>query len=102
MADLDEVSSYYIDPASDEAKQAGKGKQEQKQKQLQAQEQLQRALTELPLKLDKYKADQEDKYKRWSDVLDAQVEEMKVTGKGLADLELEALKQEDTSTEEAA
>jgi hypothetical protein len=103
MNDLDDVSSYYIDPASEQAQQAAQVKQRQQQEAQEAQERLQTQLAEMPLQLDKYKADQEDRYKRWSDRLDAAVEEMKITGQGIADMELQALKNEEAAaTPEAA
>ena len=91
VVDLDDVSSYYVDPASDEAKAAGEQKQQQAAQQAQEAEKLQQRIFDAEQQLDRYKHDTELAYKKWSDQLDAQVEEMKVTGKALADMEQTAL-----------
>jgi hypothetical protein len=92
VADHDDVLAYWIDPASEEAQAAAKQKQEAAQKQAESQEKLARSITEGEQNLERWKATVEDEYKRWSDTLSAQVEEMKVTGQGLAALEVEGLK----------
>ncbi len=91
VVDLDDVSSYYVDPASEEAQQAGQAKQQAQQQQAQDAEKLQQRLIDQEQQLDKYKHDTELAYKKWSDQLDAQVEEMKITGQALANMEEKAL-----------
>ncbi len=90
VVDLDDVSSYYVDPASEEAQAAAKQKQEAQQQQAQQMEQLQQRLIDQEQQLDKYKHDSDLAYKRWSDQLDAAVEEMKITGKAVAEMEVAA------------
>jgi hypothetical protein len=91
VVDLDDVSTYYVDPKSDEAKAAAKQKQEQQQQQAQEAEKLQQRIFDAEQGLDKYKHDTQLEFDRWKELLDAQVEEMKVMGNALANMEHTAL-----------
>ena len=62
------------------------------QQQQQQIEQLQQRVIDQEQQLDKYKHDSELQYKRWADALSAQVEEMKVTGSVLGDMEVQGMK----------
>lgn len=94
VVDLNQVDSYYVDPASEAGQQAAQQKQQSQAQQQQQVEQLQQRVIDQEQQLDKYKHDSELQYKKWSDELSAAVEEMKVTGSALGSMELEALKQD--------
>jgi len=99
---LDQVDSYYVDPGSAEGQQAAQAKQQSQQQQQQQMEQLQQRVIDQEQALDKYKHDSELAYKRWSDELQAQVDEMKVTGQALGDMEVQAMKNAEASRETEA
>jgi hypothetical protein len=92
--DLGDVNDFYVDPQSEEAQQASQAKQQQQQQAQEKQAELEKGLVQAPLALDKYKADQDDAFKRWNALLDAQVQEMKITGKAVADMEQSILEAE--------
>ena len=85
--DLQDVESYYIDPSSEEAAAASKEKAEASQAQAQKQADLEQRLIDNEQQLDKYKHDTQLQFDRWSELLGAQVEEMKILGGALADVE---------------
>ena len=93
IVDVNQVDSYFVDPESEEGMQAAQGKQQAQQQQAQQMQELQQKVIDQEQQLDKYKHDTELAYKRWSDELSAAVDEMKVTGAALGDIELEAMKQ---------
>lgn len=92
-ADLDDVENYYIDPDSQEARQAYQRKAQMAESQRQSEEDLKQRMFDQEQGLDRYKHDTQLEFDRWKTQIDAQLEEMKITAKGIADLELEALKQ---------
>jgi hypothetical protein len=91
-SDLDDVDSYYIDPDSEEAQAAAQQKQENMLKEAEKAEQLQRRLFDQEQALKKYMHDSQLQFDKWEQVLKAAVEEMKITGKAVADQELELTK----------
>ncbi len=93
-ADLDAVENYYIDPDSQEAQQAMQQKAQQQQANQAAQEALQQRMFDQEQMLKKYMHDSQLQFDGWEAQLKAAIEEMKITGQGVVDMELEALKQE--------
>jgi hypothetical protein len=93
VVDLDHVDSYYVDPASEEAAQATQAKQQAQEAATQKQDDLAKRLVDQEQQLDKYKHDSQLVFDKWEAELKAAVEEMKITGSGIVDLEVEALKQ---------
>jgi hypothetical protein len=91
-SDLPDVEAYYIDPDSQEAQAALKEKGEAAQAQAKQAEELSQRLIDNEQQLDKYKHDSELEYKRWSDQLNAAIEEMKLVGKAEAEANNEILK----------
>jgi len=92
-ADLAPVESYYIDPQSDEAKQAKKGKADAQKAQAQQMENLQQRAFENEQELKKYIHDSQLRFDEWEARLKAEIEEAKIVGKVTGDIELEAAKQ---------
>ena len=92
-ADLDAVENFYIDPDSEEAQQAYAGKAQQAQQQAQAEEDLKQRMFDQEQGLDRYKHDTQLQFDRWEAELKAAIEEMKISGQGIVDMELEAQKQ---------
>lgn len=93
VADLDSVETYWVDPDSEEAQQAYQGKAQMAEAQRQAEEDLKQRMFDQEQQLDKYKHDTKLKFDQWSELLGAALEEMKITAQGIADMELEKLKQ---------
>ncbi len=90
MAGLDEPDSYTINPNSTQAKQAAQANAQNAQMQQQAQQQVQQAIYQLEIqKLQQAAKEANDElaYKYWSDRLNAEVEEAKITAQGVIDLE---------------
>ncbi|MGI9308547.1 MAG: portal protein, partial [Gammaproteobacteria bacterium] len=93
LADLDAVETYWLDPDSPEAQQAYQDKARSQEEAAAKEEDLKQRMFDQEQNLDKYKHDTQLAFDRWKEEFNAQVEEMKITGGGLADLELESLKQ---------
>lgn len=93
-ANIDAPEQYWIDPASQEAQQAA---QQQRQSTQQQQQQVKAEMDSARQQelmvfymqqfLDKYKADQETKFKYDDALLDAEIEEAKIVGEATLDLE---------------
>ena len=87
--DVPNPEQYWIDPRSEGAKKA-KAKKEEQQARTAA---MQQRLIDMALELEqtqtllgKYKADQETQFKYFNAVLGAEIEEAKITGKGIVDI----------------
>lgn len=93
-ADLDAVENFYIDPDSEEAQQAYQSKAQMADARAQAEEDLKQRMFDQEQGLDRYKHDTQLEFDRWKEELHAAIEEMKATAKGIADMELESLKQQ--------
>ena len=91
-ANLDAVENFYIDPDSEEAQKAYQGKAKMVEEQRRSEEDLKQRMFDQEQMLDKYKHDTQLQFDRWDSQLKAAIEEMKITGQGIASLELEALK----------
>ena len=92
-ADLDAVENFYIDPDSEEAQQAYQSKAQMQNARMQQEEDLKQRMFDQEQGLDRYKHDTQLQFDRWEAELKAAVEEMKIAGQGVANLEVEALKQ---------
>lgn len=87
--DVPNPEQYWIDPRTDEAKAAMKRKEQERAKTAAMQQRLIDMALELEQTqtlLGKYKADQETQFKYWNAVLGAEIEEAKLTGKGIVDI----------------
>jgi hypothetical protein len=93
-ADLDSVENFYIDPDSEEAQRAYQGKAQMQDAQRQSEEDLKQRMFDQEQALDRYKHDTQLQFDRWKEELGAAIEEMKIAGKGVVDMELESLKQQ--------
>jgi hypothetical protein len=93
-ADLDAVENFYIDPDSEEAQQAYQSKAQMTEAQRQSEEDLKQRMFDQEQGLDRYKHDTQLQFDRWKEELGAAIEEMKIAGKGVVDMELESLKQQ--------
>ena len=93
-SDLDAVENFYIDPESEEAQQAYASKAQLQQQTAQAEEDLKQRMFDQEQGLDRYKHDTQLQFDKWEAELKAGIEEMKITGQAIADMELEALKQQ--------
>ncbi|NNF66367.1 MAG: hypothetical protein HKM98_02550 [Gammaproteobacteria bacterium] len=93
-ADLDAVENFYIDPDSEEAQQAYQGKAQMQDAQRQSEEDLKQRMFDQEQELDRYKHDTQLQFDRWKEELGAAIEEMKIAGKGVIDMELEAQRQQ--------
>jgi hypothetical protein len=98
---LDNPERYWTDPQSPQAQQAqqqaAQAQQEAEQQQqamMVQQAQFQEKLLQIQAELDKYKHDTELKYKYWSDILDAEVDEAKIVGDAATKINLERVKQD--------
>ena len=98
--DLDAVENFYIDPDSEEAQKAYQGKAQMQEAQRQAEEDLKQRMFDQEQGLDRYKHDTQLQFDRWEAELGAAVEEMKIAGKGVVDMELESQKQQAPEQEE--
>ena len=99
-SDLQPVESYYVDPSSEEAAEVSKQKAEAAQQQAAKQENLEQRIIDQEQQLDRYKHDTQIEFDRWKELLNQQIEEMKVIGKAVNDAELESLKQEGATNAE--
>ena len=93
-SDLDAVENFYIDPDSTEAQQAYQRNSEKAEQQRRSEEDLKQRMFDQEQKVDVYKHDTQLQFDRWKEQLNAAIEEMKIAGKGVVDLELESLKQQ--------
>jgi hypothetical protein len=88
--ELDAGEKYFTDPRSQTA-QAGSQQKMQQGQQQQAMQmqmmQMQVQLEQAKLQLDKYKADQDNQLKAWTERLHAEIEEAKIIGSATADLQ---------------
>ncbi len=106
-AEVSNPEQYFIDPASDESKQALQKKQAaQKQTQDNQAKLLDQALAleRLRTAFDKYKQDTDIQFKYWSDNLSSEVEEAKIVGTATAALEAARIvpPNEKTDTDQAS
>ncbi len=100
-ADLDAVENFYIDPDSEQAKQALQGKAQMENARAQQEEDLKQRMFDQEQGLDRYKHDTQLQFDRWKEELNAAIEEMKIAGKGVVDMEVEQLKQQAPEKESA-
>jgi len=84
-ANLGAPDQYLIDPASPEAKQAAQARQQEQQQQQQTGLMIQKAAADLQHQYKLAEQAQEIQYKRWSDVIDAQLKEAELTLRGVID-----------------
>ena len=103
-ANLENPEQYWIDPDSDEAKQASQQKQQasqqaqqQQAQAMQQQAQMQQQIFAMQSQLDKYKHDTELSFKYDDARLKSEVEESKIIGQATLDLEREQLKFDNAS-----
>ncbi len=101
-ADLAPVESYFVDPQSEEAKQARQGKQQAAQAESQKMEILQQRLVDNEQALDKYKHDSQLEFDRLEALLNAEVEEAKIIGKITSEAEAAKLKLAASGGDDAA
>ena len=99
--ELGDASDYLIDPSSQEAQQAAQQQQQAAQKQSQEAMQLQQAMITLTkqieddkLEFDRYKTDQEIRFKYYDANLDAEVNEAKMTSDSIVKLKTASMKPE--------
>ena len=82
-ANLGSPDQYLIDPKSPEAQQAQQAQAQQQEAQMKQQMQIQVQLTQLQQDFELEKQRRDLEYKAWSDKLDAEVEEAKMTSSGV-------------------
>ena len=80
LAGLSAPDQYWIDPASEGAQKAGQQKQDQATKQAKDAEDKEKAILSATWALERYKTDVEYKFKYINALLDAEIEEAKITG----------------------
>lgn len=88
-AELPNPEQYFIDPSTDESKQALQAKEEAAAKSQQANQSLMQhavGLEQLKIGFEKYKTDQQKQFDYWKEVLEAQIEEAKIVGKATVEL----------------
>jgi len=88
-AELPNPEQYFIDPATDESKQALKEKQDAEAQASKANRTLMQqavGLEQMGRALEKYRADQDTQFKYWRESLLAEIEEAKIVGKVTGDL----------------
>jgi hypothetical protein len=88
--DLDAGEKYFTDPRSQTAQQGSQSKVQQGQQQQAMQMQMlqmQMQVEQAKLQLDKYKTDQDNQLKAWTERLHAEIEEAKIIGTATADLQ---------------
>jgi hypothetical protein len=85
-SNLDTPEQYMVDPQSPEAQAAAQQQQQQQQQMQEQMQQLQQQMVaqQQQFELEKQRRDLE--YKRWSDLLDAEVEEAKITETGITEM----------------
>lgn len=82
--DIRQPEEYLIDPSSQQAQQAQQQQAQNQQQQAQQQIQLQQQMMQMQQQFELLKQERDLEYKRWSDMLDAEVEEAKITQTGIA------------------
>jgi hypothetical protein len=85
-SDLGQPEQYLVDPDSQEAQQAVQGKQQSQQAQAQQMEQMQKQMIQMQQDFELEKQRRDLEYKVWSDKLDAEVEEAKITTSAVIDM----------------
>jgi len=107
-ATLENPEQYWVDPSSEEAKQAAQAKQQAAQEQAAAQEkaqadqiQFQQQIFALQGELDRYKHDTELMFKWAKERLGAEIEEAKIIGESTLDLERQQLAFENAGRQQA-
>lgn len=89
-AEIENPEQYFLDPSSEESKQAVQRKREQAQQATQAQQKLldqALGLESLRVSIDKRMGEMELQFKYWSENLQSEVEEAKIVGKATVELE---------------
>jgi hypothetical protein len=85
-SNLETPEQYMVDPQSEEAQAVQAQQAEQQQAQQQQLQQLQQRMVEQEQAFELEKQRRDLEYKRWSDLLDAEVEEAKITEQGISDM----------------
>ena len=88
-ADVPNPEQYFLDPSTDESKQALQAKEQSAAKAAEANQALMSqavGLEQLRTAFDKYKADQTTAFEYWKETLHAEIEEAKIVGKATTDL----------------
>ena len=89
VSDVQTKEQYFIDPTTEESQQAVAEKQEQAQEQETLKKSLMQqavSLEQMRLAFEKYKQDADLQFKYYDAVLDAEVEEAKITGAAIGDI----------------
>lgn len=82
---LDNPEQYWIDPKSEAAQQAAQAQQEQTQQQASAMTELQQGLAQMQVTFEKYKVDEELRFKYWEQQQETEIEEAKLIQKDTSD-----------------
>ncbi len=94
---IDNAEAYFINPASPESQQAQQSQAQQAQQQqqmAQALQQLQIQMAQQAQAFEKYKVDEELRFKYYDSNLDAEVQEAKITGDNVTKITVEQLRKE--------
>jgi len=97
MANLGEVEEYWVNPGSDEARQAAQAKQQQAQEQAKQQEALQKRMFDQEQQLKRYMHDSELRFKYYDAQLDAEVKEAEMVADATLELEKQAMPQQEAN-----
>ncbi len=101
-AGLAAPDSYWIDPASPEAQQAAQSQAQQAQQERAMAQAREDGILQATWALERYKTDAELKYKYLDSLLDAEIEEAKLTGQATLQLQLEQVRMRVAANQQAA